>query len=62
MKNISLALNIALLLAIGFLYYVLEAVGLAFGKGGYFVPIVSAWIAPVTFFITALYLIKAKFN
>ncbi len=53
------SLGIAIL--IGFLFYVVNAVGLAFGKGGLFPPLVAAWLAPGLFLMLALYLIKTKF-
>ena len=46
---------------IGFLFYVFNAVGLAFGKGGLFPPMLAAWLAPLLFLGIALYLIKTKF-
>lgn len=55
-----IALGIAIL--IGFLYYVLNAVGLALGKGGFFPPVVSAWIAPFLFLLAAFYLIQKRFQ
>lgn len=54
------ALGIAI--GIGFLFYVVNAIGLAFGKGGLLPPFLSAWFAPITFSIVAYYLIKVKFN
>ena len=48
-------------IAIGFLFYVCNAVGLAMGKGGLFPPIVAAWLAPAIFLSLAIYLIKTKF-
>ncbi len=53
------SLGIAVL--IGFLFYVANAVGLAFGKGGLFPPVVSAWLAPGVFLLAAGVLIKLKF-
>ncbi len=53
------SLGIAIL--IGFLYYVFNAVGLAFGKGGFFPPILAAWMAPLVFLMIATYLIQTKF-
>lgn len=52
-------LGIAML--IGFLYYVINAVCLALGKGGLFPPIVSAWAAPFFFSSIALLTIKLNF-
>ena len=53
--------SLGIALMIGFFFYVLNAVGLAFGKGGLFSPILSAWLAPLIFFVVSLYLIKTKF-
>ncbi len=53
--------SIAIALAIGFLYYVLDAVGLALGKGGGLPPWASAWLAPSFFTTAAFALIKFKF-
>lgn len=46
---------------IGFLFYVLNAVGLAFGKGGLLPPVVAAWMAPAFFALAALYVIRTRF-
>ncbi|MBF0484490.1 MAG: LptF/LptG family permease [Candidatus Omnitrophica bacterium] len=48
-------------LLIGFLYYVVNAVTLALGKGGAFPPIVAAFCTPVVFALGAFYLIEEKF-
>ncbi len=48
-------------IAIGFLYYVTNAVSLALGKGEILPPIVAAWLTPFLFFLIAIYLIKTKF-
>ena len=53
------AVGIALI--IGFLYYVIDAVGLALGKGGAVPPVVAAWIAPATFILIAWAAIKKNF-
>jgi lipopolysaccharide export system permease protein len=53
--------SIGIALIIGFLYYVLDAVGLALGKGGALSPWLSAFIAPATFLVIGLTAIKAKF-
>ncbi|MFP4473583.1 MAG: LptF/LptG family permease [Candidatus Omnitrophota bacterium] len=53
------ALGVGIL--IGFLYYVLNAVGLALGKGGVLPPMASAWLAPGTFTLAAAYIIKTRF-
>lgn len=59
-KTAALA-SIAVALIIGFLYYVLDAVGLALGKGGGLPPMASAWLAPGIFLTAALIAIKSKF-
>lgn len=53
--------SLGISMAIGFFFYVLNAVGLALGKGGLFPPMLSAWVAPLIFFFLAIYLIKTKF-
>ena len=53
--------SLGIAIAIGFFFYVINAVGLALGKGGVLHPILSAWLAPMSFFIIAMYLIKTKF-
>ena len=53
---------IGIAIGIGFLYYVANAVFLAFGKGGLFHPIVAAWLAPVLFVLTALLIIESDFS
>ena len=52
---------LGLAIAIGFLYYVCNAVGLALGKGGMlYPPILAALLAPAIFIGIAGYLIKTK--
>ncbi len=53
--------SIAVALVIGFLYYVLDAVGLALGKGSALPPLTSALLAPGLFLAAALTVIKLKF-
>ncbi len=53
--------SLGVAVAIGFLYYVFDAVGLALGKSGLFHPILSAWLAPLVFSSIAFYSIKTKF-
>ncbi|HOW35115.1 MAG TPA: LptF/LptG family permease [Candidatus Omnitrophota bacterium] len=48
-------------IVVGFLFQVLNAVGLALGKGGWLPPILSAWLTPIIFLGVALYIIKTKF-
>jgi lipopolysaccharide export system permease protein len=42
---------------VGFLYYVLNAVGIALGKAGILMPILSASLSHIVTFLSALYLI-----
>ena len=58
--NTFISLGIALIL--GFLYYVANAVALAFGKSGLIPPIFSAWATPVLFTIVALVIIETDFS
>lgn len=53
--------SLGLAVAIGFMFYVTNAVGLALGKGGLLTPIASAWLAPLAFLLLASYLIKSRF-
>jgi len=54
--------SIGLALILGFLYYVANAVALAFGKSGLFPPIFSAWATPILFTVIALTAIKNDFS
>ncbi len=53
--------SIGVALIISFIYYVLDAVGLALGKGGGLPDWICAFIAPLTFLIIGLTAIKTKF-
>ena len=53
------AIGIAVI--IGFLYYVLDAVGLALGKGEVLHPTLAAWLAPLFFAVLATITIKKNF-
>lgn len=53
--------SLGIAIAIGFLYYVCNAVGLALGKGGLLDPFLSAWLAPLIFTGIAFYMIETKF-
>ena len=53
--------SLGIAIGVGFIFYVLNAVGLAFGKGGLLPPIISAWMTPGICLLVALYLIKTKF-
>lgn len=54
-------LAIGISITLGFLYYVLNAVGLALGKGGLFPPFFAAWMTPLCFTAMAYYFIKTRF-
>lgn len=54
--------SIGLALVFGFLYYVGNAVSLAFGKSGLLSPILSAWATPIVFVVIALTVIKNDFS
>lgn len=49
---------LGLAVCIGFLYYVVNAVSLAFGKGGFFPPLMAAWVTPVLFSAVSLIVIE----
>lgn len=53
--------SIGIAIGIGFLYYVTNAVSLAFGKGGLIPPIMAAWAAPFLFTGAALLIIEENF-
>ncbi len=53
--------SLGIAIAIGFLYYVFNAVGLALGKGGLFPPMIAASCTPFLFSVVALGLIKTRF-
>ncbi len=53
---------VGLALVLGFLYYVANAVFLAFGKGGLFPPVLSAWATPLLFTVVALVIIETDFS
>ncbi len=53
------SLGIAIVTA--FLYYVTNALAVAFGKGDLLPPILAAWLAPFLFTVTGLILIESKF-
>ena len=53
--------SIGIAVVIGFLYYVIDAVGLALGKGGGLPPIAAAWLAPTIFLTLGLAIIKKNF-
>ena len=51
-------ISLGLAIILGFLYYVANAVSLAFGKSGLLPPILSAWAAPLLFTVMALIVIE----
>ncbi len=54
--------SIGLALGIGFVFYVANAIFLAFGKGGLFPPVLSAWAAPLLFIGIAITIIETDFS
>lgn len=54
--------SIGVALILGFLYYVANALSLAFGKSGLFSPILSAWAAPIFFTVIAIIVIETDFS
>jgi lipopolysaccharide export system permease protein len=59
-KGLTFA-SVGIAMAIGFLFYVVNAVGLALGKGGVLHPVASAWMAPGMFTAAGIYLIRKLF-
>ena len=53
--------SICIALVIGFLYYVCDAVGLALAKGEAVLPWEGAWMTPIFFFLSALFIIFRNF-
>lgn len=53
--------SLGLAVAIGFLYYVANAVALAFGKAGVLPPMLAAWTAPILFTGIGLLVIEFDF-
>ena len=58
----SAFVSIGVALVLGFLYYVANAVALAFGKSGLLPPALSAWSAPLLFTVVALVIIETDFS
>ncbi len=54
-------ISIGIAVGIGFLYYVVNAIALALGKGGFIPPSMAAWSAPFLFMMTGLITIQHKF-
>lgn len=59
-KGLTFA-SVGIALVIGFLYYVVNAVGLALGKGGMLSPILAAWFAPALFVAAGIYAARKLF-
>jgi lipopolysaccharide export system permease protein len=59
-KGLSFA-SVGIALVIGFLFYVVNAVGLALGKGGVLDPVLSAWLAPLLFVGGGFFIIHELF-
>lgn len=53
--------SLGIAIGIGFLFYVFNALALAFGKSGVLPPILSAWISPMIFIGLAIILIENNF-
>ena len=58
----STFVSLGIALVLGFLYYVTNAVALAFGKSALLPPIVAAWAAPLLFITVALVIIETDFS
>ena len=59
-KGLTFA-SVGIALVIGFLFYVLNAVGLAIGKSGGLPPVIAAWLAPVIFVAIGIYTARKLF-
>ena len=59
-KGLTFA-SVGIALMIGFLFYVVNAVGLALGKGGALPPIASAWFAPFLFLAAGILIVRRLF-
>jgi lipopolysaccharide export system permease protein len=59
-KGLTFA-SVGIALLIGFLFFVVNSVGLALGKGGALPPVAAAWFAPALFLITGAYLSRKLF-
>jgi lipopolysaccharide export system permease protein len=51
----SVAASFSLSLAIGFSFWVVQAVGISLARGGAMLPVVAAWLPHVIFFLIGLY-------
>ena len=59
-KGLTFA-SVGIALVIGFLFYVVNAVGLALGKGGALDPLLAAWLAHLLFIAAGFYIIHELF-
>jgi len=59
-KGLTFA-SIGIALVIGFLFFVVNAMGLALGKGGILHPVMAAWLAPLFFIATGIYSARKLF-
>jgi lipopolysaccharide export system permease protein len=59
-KGLTFA-SVGIALLIGFLFFVVNSVGLALGKGGALPPVAAAWFAPALFLIAGFYLSRQLF-
>ncbi len=59
-KGLTFA-SVGIALAIGLLFFVINSVGLALGKGGALPPLAAAWLAPLLFLGAGIYLIRRIF-
>jgi lipopolysaccharide export system permease protein len=56
-RGASLTAGIAISVLIGFSFYIVQAMLLAFGYSGVFPPLVAAWAANLLFFLLGLWLV-----
>jgi lipopolysaccharide export system permease protein len=59
-KGLTFA-SIGIAMIMGFLFFVVNAMGLALGKSGALPPIAAAWLAPVLFIIAGIYAARKLF-
>jgi lipopolysaccharide export system permease protein len=59
-KGLTFA-SVGIALAIGLLFFVVNSVGLALGKGGALPPVMAAWFAPLLFLGAGVYAVRKLF-
>ena len=59
-KGLTFA-SVGIALLIGFLFFVVNSVGLALGKGGVLPPLLAAWFAPILFLLAGAWITKKLF-